>query len=87
MQILAECLQCYCGEIRQMLMFIINLIAQKPSIGLIIWYVSDKKAIILKPNIFTGTQTQDSFWVCDLCSSNLLAKQTNLVLEPFFYRA
>jgi hypothetical protein len=34
-------------------------------------WISSEKIIISKPNIFTETRTQDSFWVCDLSSCNL----------------
>jgi hypothetical protein len=33
-----------------------------------------------KPNIFTESLTQDSFWVYDLGSCNILAETNNLVL-------
>jgi hypothetical protein len=63
-------------------------IARKLSTGQIVRYISlnDKKIIIIiiiiipKPNIFTGTRTQDSFRVCDLSSCNLLAETNNFVL-------
>jgi hypothetical protein len=66
---LAECPQWYCGEIRQKHTFHINLYCPKGFINMIIRYVSlntTEKNIIPKPNIFTGTRTQDSFRVCSL---------------------
>jgi hypothetical protein len=79
---LAECPQCYCGEIRQMLTFLINLTVRKIIIGPIVGYVSlniiDK--IILTPNIFTETRTQDSFWICNLSSCNSLFETNNFGL-------
>jgi hypothetical protein len=51
---------------------------------MIIRYVSlnivEKIIIIPKPNIFTETRTQDSFWVYDLSSCNLLAETINFGL-------
>jgi hypothetical protein len=54
-------------------------IALKLSIDFIIRYVSVNiiGKIITKPNIFTGTRSQDSFWICDLSSYILLA-DTNI---------
>jgi hypothetical protein len=75
--LLAHCLQCYCGEIRQMLTFLICLKIPKAyhrpdnSIRIVELH---RKIIIPKPSNFTWPRTQDSFWVRDLCTCNLLAE-------------
>jgi hypothetical protein len=80
--LLAECPQCYCWGIRQMLTSLPMFIDRKFITGLIIRYVSLNVTgkIILKPNIFTGTRTQDKFWVCKLCSCNFLAETNSFCL-------
>jgi hypothetical protein len=67
--ILAACLQCYCVEIQQMLTFHMNLTARKPSIGLVIPYVSlniTEEIIIPKHNIFTGLELRTFFGFVNL---------------------
>jgi hypothetical protein len=85
---LAECPQCYCGEIQQMFAFLSIFVTRKLIIDLIIRYVSLNiiEKIIPKPNIFTETQTQGSLRVCNLCSCNLLA-ETNKILKGSDYSA
>jgi hypothetical protein len=39
-----------------------------------------KKIITPKLSIFTGTRKQDRFWVCDLCSCNLIADTNSFCL-------
>jgi hypothetical protein len=86
LQILAECLQCYCREIRQMLTFIISLYCLKayhrPDHLYVLLNITEK--IIPKPNIFTETRTQDSFLVCDVSSCNLLAEKKFLFFASFY---
>jgi hypothetical protein len=63
--------------------FTLIFIARKLSMGLIIRYPSLKivgRIIIHKPNIFTGTRTQGSFRVCNLCYCNLPSEANNFVL-------
>jgi hypothetical protein len=85
-KLLAEWPQCYCGEIRQMLTFLINLYCSKAyhrpdhSIRIVEYH---RKIITSKPNIFTRTRTQDSSWDCDHSSCNLLAETNNFVLCAF----
>jgi hypothetical protein len=71
---LAECPLCYCGEIRKLLTFHINIYCMKayhrPDHSIRI--VECHRKILLSPNQ-TGTHTQDSFRVCDLCFCNLVA--------------
>jgi hypothetical protein len=58
-------------------------IARKLILGLIIRYVFFNitgKIIIRKPNIFTGTRTQDNLRVCNLRSCNFPAETNNFVL-------
>jgi hypothetical protein len=87
----AECLQCYCGEILQMLTFLTSLYCPKAydrpdhSIRNVEYH---RKIIIiiiiLKPNIFTETQTQDSFsglWPLFLQPSR---RKINIVLGDIF---
>lgn len=45
------------------------------------------RKIITKPKIFTDTQTQDSFLVCDPSSCNLLFEANNLGIGAFFCHA
>jgi hypothetical protein len=70
------------GKLDKRLRLLSIFIVRKLSIGLIIWYVSLNITgrIIPKPSIFTGTGTQDRFWVSDLCSCNLLAETNNFCL-------
>jgi hypothetical protein len=42
--------------------------------------VTEKIITIPKPYIFTETQTQDIFWVCDLSFYNLLADTNDFIL-------
>jgi hypothetical protein len=65
---IAGCPQCCCGEIRQILIFLINIYCPKACHGTdhSIRIVEYHKTIIsLKPNIFNETRTQDIFRVCD----------------------
>jgi hypothetical protein len=67
-----------------MLTFLVNLycpkISHRPEHYIRINEYHRKIIIISKPNIFTETRTQGSFWVCDLSFCNLLAETNNLVL-------
>jgi hypothetical protein len=82
---LAECTQCYCGEIRQVLIFLLDLYCLKayhrPDHSIRIVECHRKIIIIIpKPNIFVDTRIQDSFRVCDSGSSNHIAETNNFVL-------
>jgi hypothetical protein len=75
------------GKLDKCLHFLSNFTVRKLTIGPIIRYVSLKITeknivviIIVKPNIFTKTRTQDCFRVCDLNFCNLLTKTNNFVL-------
>jgi hypothetical protein len=75
--LLTEFLQCYCGEIQEILTSLISLYCPKayhrPEYLIHIIEHHGKTIIIIpKLSIFTETQTQDSFWVCGCSSSNLL---------------
>jgi hypothetical protein len=84
---LAVCPQCYCGEIRQMLTFLINLYCLKayhrPHNSIrIVNIIQEIITIIIIPktNIITATRTQGRFRVCDLSSCNLLFETNNFGL-------
>jgi hypothetical protein len=70
------------GNFDKCLHFLSIFIAWNISIVLIIPYVplNITGKIISKPNIFSGTQTQDSFRVCHLGSCNLLAETNKFCL-------
>jgi hypothetical protein len=76
MKTLAECPQCYCGEIRQMLTFLMNLYCpkayHKPDHSIRI--VEYRRKNIPKTNIFTETRTRDRFRVFDFSSCNLVER-------------
>jgi hypothetical protein len=58
-----------------MLTFLINLYCPKPY-----HRPAHSIRIVLKPVIFTETRTQNTCWVCDLSSCNLLTETNNSVL-------
>jgi hypothetical protein len=86
-QRLAECSQCYCREIRQMLTFLINLYClesyHKPDHLIRIFEITGK--IIPKRNILTGTRNQSRFCILDIFPVISSPKQTNLATAPFIY--
>jgi hypothetical protein len=79
---LAECPQCYFGEIRQMLTFLIDTYCPKAyhmpdhSIRIVEYH---RKHIISKRNIFTETRIQENFRGYDRSSCNLLTETINIV--------
>jgi hypothetical protein len=80
---LVEWPRCYCGEIRQMFTFLMNLYCPKffytldHSISVFEYHM---KNISLNQTSSPGLETRTDFWVCDLCSRNLLAETNNFCL-------
>jgi cystathionine beta-lyase/cystathionine gamma-synthase len=78
--IIYECPQWYCGEIRQILIFRINLYYLK------VYHRLDHSIHIVEyqkkiPKIvFTETRTQDTFRVCDISSCHIFVETINYVL-------
>jgi hypothetical protein len=79
--IFVDCPQCYCGEIRQTITFLINVdwpkVCHRPDHSIRIVENHGKQIIntgMPKPNIFTGTRTQERFRVCGFCSCNVPAE-------------
>jgi hypothetical protein len=85
---LAERPQCYCGEIRQMLTFLINFYCPKayhrPDHS--ISFVEYHKKLFLNPPS-PRLEPRTVFGFVTLVSVISSSKQTTLVLAPFFYRA
>jgi hypothetical protein len=86
---LAEFPQCYCGEIRQMLTFLISLSCKKsfrtrPFIRIVEYH---REKLSLNPTSSPGLEIRTDFWFVSFNSVISSPKQTTLVLAPFLYRA
>jgi hypothetical protein len=90
-EVLAECLQCYCGEIRQKLTFFINLYSpkayHKPDNSIRIIEYHREKLLSLNSAFLLRLEPRIVFRFVTLVPVISSLKQTTFVLAPFFCRA